>query len=394
MSSNNYVLMHKDIPVLTVSLTETNKVKEITEIISEEHKPLNMQSDQNQEVALTEFMNHRSIPNTRQNLSKILEVYKANDSLELSIKSYQLSLSDHYWIKPINDNASWDNINFFTNTFNETAVFMTEQEEVDVNLITPNSSVNGSLRQMWIKENDELVLLKAGKTLNLEPFNEVFISSVLDTTDINHACYNLKQIKNNEYVSACKIFTNTDIEFIPAWYIVGNLNPKRSKYEELLKQCNKLNIPNAQKDLNSMIALDYLTLNDDRHWGNFGFLRDSTTLEFKGMAPIFDNGNTLWYDQFKINEYKPFHAYSSQPFATTHDKQIKYIHSDISHIDIKKIIEATPKLMQDIYSKNEVVSPERLQTMEKLFIKRAIMLEKKLERLKFKINESFLGKGI
>lgn len=126
MSNNKYVLMHKDIPVLTVSLTDTNKIKEITKIISDEHKPLNMKSDQNQEAALTEFMHHRSIPNTRQNLSKILEAYKANDALELSIKSYQLSLSDHYWIKPIDDNASWHNVNFFTNTFYKTPVFMME----------------------------------------------------------------------------------------------------------------------------------------------------------------------------------------------------------------------------------------------------------------------------
>lgn len=394
MSSNQYVLMHKDIPVLTVSLTDTNKVKEITKIISEEHKPLNMKSDQNQESALTEFMNHRSIPNTRQNLSKILAAYKANDSLELSIKSYQLSLSDHYWIKPIDDNASWNNVNFFTNTFYKTPVFMMEQENVDINLITPNSSVNGSLRQMWIKENNELVLLKAGKVLNLEPFNEVFVSSILDQTDINHVKYTLKQIENDEYVSACKIFTDKDTEFIPAWYVVGNLNPKESKYNALLKQCNKLNIPNVQKDLDTMIALDYLTLNDDRHWGNFGFLRNSTTLEFKGMAPIFDNGNTLWYDQYKINENKPFHTYPSQPFTTTHDKQIKYINSDLTHLDINKIIEMTPKLMHSIYSKNEVVSPERLQTMENLFIKRAITLEAKLKRLKTKINERSTGRGM
>ena len=28
-----------------------------------------------------------------------------------------------------------------------------------------------------------------------------------------------------------------------------------------------------------MIIIDYLTMNDDRHWGNFGILRNSETLE-------------------------------------------------------------------------------------------------------------------
>lgn len=383
--------MHKDIPVLTVSLTETNKINKITEILSEEHKPLNMQSNENQEVALSEFMQHRSIPNTRQNLSAILSAYQASDSLELSIKSYQLSISDHYWIKPINSSVSWDNVNFFTNTFKNAPIFMNNQEQADINLITPNSSVNGSLRQMWIKENNKLILLKAGNTLNLEPFNEVFVSKLLDQTNIKHVKYDLKQI-NNEYVSACEAFTNKDIEFIPAWCIAGKLNPRENKYKALLNQCTKLNIPGCQKDLDTMLAIDYLTLNDDRHWGNFGFLRDSSTLAFKDMAPIFDNGNTLWYNQYKININKPFHSYMAQPFSSTHEKQIKYIQSDLTDINIKGIIKTAPKLMKTIYSKNEIVSSERLQIMKDLFIKRALLLEEKLEKVKNKQSDQLSSK--
>lgn len=387
----DFILMHKDIPVLTVSLTEANKINKITEILSEEHKPLNMQSNENQEVALSEFMQHRSIPNTRQNLTSILSAYQASDSLELSIKSYQLSISDHYWIKPINSSVSWDNVNFFTNTFKNAPIFMNNQEQADINLITPNSSVNGSLRQMWIKENNKIILLKAGNTLNLEPFNEVFVSKLLAQTNIKHVKYDLKQI-NNEYISACEAFTNKDIEFIPAWCIAGKLNPRKNKYKALLNQCTKLNIPGCQKDLDTMLAVDYLTLNDDRHWGNFGFLRDSSTLAFKGMAPIFDNGNTLWYNQYKININKPFHAYMAQPFSSTHEKQIKYIQSDLTDINIKGIIKTAPKLMKTIYSKNEIVSSERLQIMKDLFIKRALSLEEKLEKVKNKQSDQLSSK--
>ena len=37
-----------------------------------------------------------------------------------------------------------------------------------------------------------------------------------------------------------------------------------------------------------MLAADYILANTDRHLGNFGFLRDSETLEWKGLAPIYD----------------------------------------------------------------------------------------------------------
>ena len=43
-----------------------------------------------------------------------------------------------------------------------------------------------------------------------------------------------------------------------------------------------------------MLATDYILANTDRHLGNFGFLRDSETLEWKGLAPIYDSGTSLW----------------------------------------------------------------------------------------------------
>ena len=45
----------------------------------------------------------------------------------------------------------------------------------------------------------------------------------------------------------------------------------------------------------NMLVLDALIANEDRHWGNFGALRDSESLEFIGLEPVFDNGNSLGY---------------------------------------------------------------------------------------------------
>jgi len=41
---------------------------------------------------------------------------------------------------------------------------------------------------------------------------------------------------------------------------------------------------------------DRIINNIDRHYGNFGFIRNADTLEFQGFEPIFDNGNSLWYN--------------------------------------------------------------------------------------------------
>ena len=40
---------------------------------------------------------------------------------------------------------------------------------------------------------------------------------------------------------------------------------------------------------------DYILTNTDRHYNNFGVLRDTHTLKFIGLAPIFDTGNSMFW---------------------------------------------------------------------------------------------------
>ena len=49
-----------------------------------------------------------------------------------------------------------------------------------------------------------------------------------------------------------------------------------------------------------MLAADFILANTDRHLGNFGFLRDSETLEWKGTAL----GDEWLYLQSKHNYTK------------------------------------------------------------------------------------------
>ena len=45
-----------------------------------------------------------------------------------------------------------------------------------------------------------------------------------------------------------------------------------------------------------MFVVDFLIANVDRHWGNFGLLRQASTGRWLGVCPLFDHGNSLWYD--------------------------------------------------------------------------------------------------
>ena len=50
-----------------------------------------------------------------------------------------------------------------------------------------------------------------------------------------------------------------------------------------------------------MFILDYLIVNQDRHLGNFGIIRDVETLKWLKIAPNFDSGQAM-YSQKEIYE--------------------------------------------------------------------------------------------
>ena len=88
--------------------------------------------------------------------------------------------------------------------------------------------------------------------------------------------------------SACELFTSKDIAFVPIGRVVktGGMRAVREYYENLGSE--------YVDALNDMIVLDAVIYNTDRHFGNFGVLRDNHTGKVLGAAPIFDNGLSLF----------------------------------------------------------------------------------------------------
>ena len=48
------------------------------------------------------------------------------------------------------------------------------------------------------------------------------------------------------------------------------------------------------------IMTDYLLTNTDRHMNNIAIVRNPDTLEVLGFAPIFDSGNSMFYNMLEI----------------------------------------------------------------------------------------------
>jgi hypothetical protein len=62
-----------------------------------------------------------------------------------------------------------------------------------------------------------------------------------------------------------------------------------------------MQIPNTLENLKYMLVVDYIMANSDRHFNNFGAVRDAETLEWIGFAPIFDCGTSMWNNKLTQN---------------------------------------------------------------------------------------------
>lgn len=213
-----------------------------------------------------------------------------------------LSLSDAYWVKPENTDLAWETINFFDNDFSDDVgniLFGEKPASDSINMMSPDCSSDGWLKKKWEIIDGKRWLVKGGSNFFQEPFNEVIASKIAARLGIDYVTYSIGfEGRNQSPVCICEDFCDGSTELISA-SAVNKVLPivhNESKYEHFVRCCEFLNIPNITKSLDEMLTLDFIIANQDRHMGNFGVMRNTDTLEYMGLAPVFDCGTSLRYD--------------------------------------------------------------------------------------------------
>ena len=128
--------------------------------------------------------------------------------------------------------------------------------------------------------------------------------------------------------SVCEDFITGDTELIPAWRImqIQKQDNSTSRYQHFSNCCEALGIHDVIPYLDRMIVLDYIIANEDRHLNNFGVIRNAETLEWIGMAPIYDSGSSLGYDKL-ANQIRSGKDIICKPFKKHHEEQLKLVSS-------------------------------------------------------------------
>lgn len=298
------ILMNKNTEVLVAEYEEDLAVfTDIYEIKNIDYAPLIIKRacqncDDDIRSKLSTWFKDRGIPSWRDELNLLLTSLGLSTTIELLNKSFGLSLSDQYWIKPYDINIEYKDINFFEHDFGysefKNITFSTSNlMRGRVSLISPNNTTDGRLKKAWVIEDGKRYLLKGGyKKEVLQPFNEVLASMIAKRMGFDYACYDI-DIVNDKVVSKCPCFIDTNTELVPAHQILYDNCNRYNAYDDYIKILESNGIVDARSRMEDMFILDYLMLNEDRHLNNFGIIRDVETLKWIKVAPIFDTGESL-----------------------------------------------------------------------------------------------------
>lgn len=282
--------------------------------------------------------------------------------------NYGANLADHYWICSEGLPIKWKDINFYDNDFDAT-----DENSLWTSFgkYSPDNDTNGNLRKYWIIQNVVRYLAKYNSLTYDEyqfgAYNEVFCTKLLQKLSVPCAEYSLCfDEKLGEPYSLSKCITDTVYELVPAFLFLTAYKKTNhvSYYDWFLSVCReKLGI-DVRKQIDEMICLDYLIANEDRHWNNFALLRNSDTLEYVGLAPLYDHEySTGNFSNFKTRTFK------SNPYV-----QLKLIESVHSLIITKDIL---LEIWEYVYEESGMFS-ERLSSLEQ--VKKALF--NRLKRFK------------
>lgn len=282
-------------------------------------------------AACNSWWRGRGIPAGRSPLAKKLLDTEAALPFELAVKNLGLSLSDQYWICPEESELNWHELNLFDNSFDEPLANETIEDAFA--LYHPDNTSDGALPKHWVLQRGERRLLKGGRELAQEPYNEVVATALckrlLDAS--SYVVYELDSFEGTT-VSSCPLFLTSDEEFIPAHYVLrSQTQPNHhNEYQHYLECCHTLGVPGAELALAQMIVIDDILANTDRHFRNFGIIRNVETLVCR-PAPLFDMGTSLWCNQPLETLLRGSYDFASKPFRAEPAKQLLLV-SDLSWI--------------------------------------------------------------
>ena len=354
MAEQGYDLMHKNDVVASLQLDDlSGAILKVTPSASPELLPLGGSQGAD---SLRKWWLRRAVPISQGNIAALLQREGIPSTQSLLVRNLGLSLSDHYWIRPQKSDLTWREVSPFSNAFGDLL------ETASTQFYSPEAALQGDLIKKWVIVDDTRCLLKGNRGANSQQsLNEVLASMLHEKQGFsNHVRYRPVKFTGSaseQYGCICEDFASETLEFIPAIDVVDSEKKDNavSTYEHFIHVCTEhgLSEQEVRGFLEYQILTDFVLTNTDRHLNNFGILRDSRTLKFVRMAPIFDSGNSMFWDAPRLPERSDCTEITVNSFRKTEAELLKLV-TDRSRVRMELM--PSREEIAELYAKDDSIA--------------------------------------
>lgn len=278
-------------------------------------------------TGIVRWLEHRVIPKNRAFVDEILKALGLgrNDTKGIIDVCKGLSLNDSYWVVPDGFEGTFAQYNLYRNRFSEMLALVAYTgagQSREAFTTSPELTTNGTLPKAWRLLEDGIWLYKGGTSgasnTGREPYCEFYAAQIAEAMGLAHIPYGLENWKDIT-ASKCPLFTDIDTSFVPIGQLV-----KSGGIKGCLDYCDSLGAEFGEQ-LRSMLVFDALIYNEDRHFGNFGLLRDNHSGEITAPAPLFDHGQSLLFfagrdDLENLASLKEYARLRSNPYNISYEE--------------------------------------------------------------------------
>lgn len=274
-------LMNKDIVVAKIENDTLTPIKP-------DLMPLYLQRN----GSIIEWIRSRAIDGHRTNsrlLKRVLRL-RSYDEINSVLKVNAATITDNYWIRTEQEpDLTYADVRYKENLFSDVAlkgdVGSIEHFENRYlgNSRTPELTNIGSYEKCWKLENGNWYLYKKGTKEAV--FSELFISKLGQALGFDMAYY---EYVDDTTIKSIDFTKSAAINFEPASSVM-NENVEYADNCTALKKLQENLVPQYL----SMLFMDTICFNFDRHTLNYGFMVDADNGAILKMAPNFDNNLAL-----------------------------------------------------------------------------------------------------
>lgn len=273
------LLMHRDTVVYDI---KTDRV------FNEKLMP-SVYTGSNRNTDIIRWLKDRAIPLSRNNADKIYSaagLIPGDNEIELIKLTHGASVNDNYWVKSGKEfeNIAWKDVILHSNKLDtgisQLAFTGTGPATITGKELSPEFTGQGSYTKCILREKDgSLVLYKAGTNYEISAeIISAYICNVLGIPSVQYWFDNLSGVN----VSACKIATNEALSWISAHHLTAYTEWQFHK--NICDYCRET----FPIEFYSMVLIDGLVLNSDRHLKNWSLQFDGYNNNLIGMAPNYD----------------------------------------------------------------------------------------------------------